>query len=119
MRVEEPTLRDTLLEVIESSLDAQLRAIRRLRSASLPANKSSRAARPDKTSMSHIDMAHDILSSGQPLHITEILTAIKKRFQVAVDRESMVSALSKRVLRGDRFCRVGKNTFALLRGDQT
>jgi hypothetical protein len=31
-----------------------------------------------------------------------------------VDRESLVSAISKRVVRGDRFRRVGKSTFVPL-----
>ena len=109
------TLRDTLLEVIESSLDAQLRAVRRLRS-SMPDSPRAPATsgKGRKESMSQIDMAYDILSAGQPLHINEILAAIKKRFKTEVDRESLVSAISKRVVRGDRFRRAGKNTFALL-----
>ena len=35
------------------------------------------------------------------------------RFSRAVDRESLVSALSKKIARGDRFVRTAKNTFAL------
>jgi hypothetical protein len=116
--MEDHTLRDTLLEVIESTLDAQLRAVRRLRTSSSPARKSLEVARLDKSGMSQIDMAYDILSSGQPLHINEILEAIKKRFRVEVDRESLVSALSKRIVRGDRFRRSGKNVFALLAGKE-
>jgi hypothetical protein len=108
-------LRETLLEVIESSLEAQLRAVRRLRS---PVSGSRKAAagvdEPQKEGMSQIDMAYNILSSGQSLHIKEILAAINERFRTEVDRESLVSALSKRVARGDRFQRVGKNTFSLL-----
>jgi|PlaIllAssembly_1097288.scaffolds.fasta_scaffold422738_2 hypothetical protein len=109
------TLRDTLLEVIENSLEAQLRAVRRLRSSppgsQLPPISSGKSG---KESMSQIDMAYDILSTGQPLHINDILAAIRKRFKTEVDRESLVSAISKRVVRGDRFRRAGKNTFALL-----
>jgi hypothetical protein len=108
-------LRDTLLEVIESSLEAQLRAIRRLRT---PISGSRQvlagAAKPRNEGMSQIDMAYDILSSGQSLHIKEILAAISTRFHTDVDRESLVSALSKRVARGDRFQRVGRNTFSLI-----
>ena len=108
------TLRDTLLEVMENSLDAQLRAVRRLRS-SPPGSRRPPATsgKAGKESMSQIDMAYDILSNGQPLHITGILAAIRKRFKTE-DRESLVSAISKRVVRGDRFRRAGKNTFALL-----
>jgi len=111
----EDNLRDTLLEVIENSLDAQLRAVRRLRSP-MPGNRKGGggASKPKHKGMSQIVMAYDILSSGQSMHIKEILEAIRTRFQTEVDRESLVSALSKRVARGDRFQRVGRNTFSLL-----
>ena len=111
------TVRDAVLEVIESSLEAQLKAIRRLRAS--PAGKpvGRRGGGAGKEGMSQVDMAYDILaSSGQPLHINEILTGIKGRFKTEVDRESLVSAISKRVARSDRFRRTGKNVFALLRG---
>jgi hypothetical protein len=107
----ESDLREILLDVIESSLDAQLRAVRRLRKQ--PVEPLSRSPGRPKKSMSHLDMAYDILSSGPPLHIHDLLAAIKERFDLDVDRESLVSALSKRVARGDRFVRTARNTFAL------
>ena len=107
----DPDLREILLEVIESSLDAQLRAVRKLRKSSKPPPRSS--SRPSRESMSQLDMAFDILSSDAPLHINELLAAIKECFGADIDRESLVSALSKRVARGDRFVRTAKNTFAL------
>ncbi|MBV8533668.1 MAG: winged helix-turn-helix domain-containing protein [Verrucomicrobia bacterium] len=61
-----------------------------------------------------MDMAYDILKEGaQPMHVSEILNRIKTRFGRQIDRESLVSALTKRVARADRFVRTGKNTFAL------
>jgi hypothetical protein len=41
------------------------------------------------------------------------LARIHSTFHVTVDRESLVSSLTKKVARGDRFLRSGKNTFAL------
>lgn len=65
--------------------------------------------------MSNIDMTYDILAdASSPLHVTDIIARIRARFDVCVDRESLVSALSKRVTRQDRFARTGKNTFALI-----
>jgi DNA-directed RNA polymerase delta subunit len=59
-------------------------------------------------------MACDILKKARaPLHVSEILARIQSTFQVTVDRESLVSSLTKKVARGDRFLRTGKNTFAL------
>ena len=60
-------------------------------------------------------MVYDILrSAGRPLHISEIMTLVAKRHGVTLDRESIVSALTKRVARKDRFARTGPNTFSVL-----
>jgi hypothetical protein len=103
-------LKDTILSIFEAALEAQLRAIRRLRqdpAASPPARRRPR--------MSQVDMAFDILKKVRtPLHVAVIIERIQASFGVTVDRESLVSALSKKVERGDRFIRTAKNTFALL-----
>ena len=103
-------IRDLILTTIETSLDAQLRAVRRLRKGS-PAVAQPRR----KGSLSQVDMAYDILKKARsPLHISELLVRIRAAFSVAVDRESLVSSLSKKIARGDRFRRTDKNTFVLL-----
>jgi hypothetical protein len=102
-------LRDLILDTIETSLDAQLRAVHRLRKGPPPANRSGRRKR-----MSQVDMAYDILKKARsPLHISTLLSRIQAAFDVSVDRESLVSALTKKVARGDRFLRTDKNTFGL------
>jgi hypothetical protein len=59
-------------------------------------------------------MAFDILKKARgPLHVAEILTRIHATFGVTVDRESLVSSLTKKVARADRFVRTAKNTFGL------
>src|SRR5207247_5382008 len=102
-------LKDVILGAFEASLDAQLRAVRRLRRGEpRPA-----AVRHPK-GRSQVDMAFDILKSARaPLHVAEILSRIETRFGVGVDRESLVSSLTKKVARGDRFVRTEKNTFGL------
>ena len=103
-------LRDTILSIFEAALEAQLRAIRHLRQG--PEARSPRRSRPR---MSQVDMAFDILKKTRtPLHVGAIIERIQASFGVTVDRESLVSALSKKVERGDRFVRTAKNTFALL-----
>lgn len=101
-------LRNTVLSAIEESLDAQLRAVRRLR-------KGQPEARPARRrGLSQVDMAYDILTKARgPLHIKELLDRIRSTFGVAVDRESLVSSLTKKVARGDRFLRTEPNTFGL------
>ena len=84
MRMDESTLRNTLLDVIESSLEAQLRAVRRLRAEpSIPHSRPLSAQSGDK-GMSQVNMACDILASGQPMHVNDLIAAIAKRFGVQV-----------------------------------
>ena len=102
-------LRNTILEAMEEGLEAQARAIRRLRKR----GKAEAEPRPRK-GKSQVDMAYDILAqSAQPLHVSVLLQRIRRAFGVEIDRESLVSALTKKVARGDRFVRTGKNTFGL------
>jgi len=62
-----------------------------------------------------MSIVYDILLTSQkPLHVTEIITRAKKEFDVELDRESIVSAIIKKVKSGRIFKRVAPNTFALL-----
>jgi hypothetical protein len=104
---------DHLIDVLEAVSKAQLDALRRLRRSVAQQAGPSGAKQPK--SMSQVDMAYDILrSAGRPLHISEIISLVAKRHGTTLDRESIVSALSKRVARKDRFVRTAPNTFALL-----
>ncbi len=100
--------KDLILSVFEASLDAQLRAVRRLRQGEPTPEK------PRRKGLSQVDMAFDILKKARsPLHVSQILDRIQSHFGVTVDRESLVSSLTKKVARGDRFLRPEKNTFSL------
>lgn len=102
-------VRDAILEAVEASLDAQLRAVRRLRRG-----EPARARPGPRKGRSQVGMAYDVLKkAGVPLHISDILARIQSAFRVTVDRESLVSSLTKKVMRGDRFVRTDKSTFAL------
>ena len=102
-------LKDTILSTIEASLDAQLRAVRRLRKGEATENKSSRKSR-----LSQVDMAYDVLKKARtPLHVSDLLDRIQSAFGVRVDRESLVSSLAKKIARGKRFMRTEPNTFGL------
>ena len=105
---------EELLVLFEQLLRAQLNTIKQLRKAAgLPDSKPAEEKR-----MSQMDMVYDILSEAQrPLHISDIIGAIEKRFHKKLDRESLVSALAKRISRKDRFIKTAPNTFALLAQD--
>jgi len=101
-------LKDFILGTFEASLEAQLRAVR------LRQSQASGAQPRSPKSLSQVDMAFDILKKARaPLHISVLLERIHSQFGVTVDRESLVSSLTKKVARSDRFLRPEKNTFAL------
>jgi hypothetical protein len=103
-------IEQAVFNAFELSLDAQLKALRRLRTG--PDED-----KPAKKSLSQIDMVYDILQrAAEPLHINAILERVEKIHHHRLDRESVVSALVKRVRRNDRFVRSGKNIFALKGG---
>jgi hypothetical protein len=64
-----------------------------------------------------MDMAIDILRKGQkPLHISEIIAQVKTKYGVTLDRESLVSALVKKVHRHQGLSRSAPNTFEIETG---
>ena len=105
--MEKDEIRDVILESMVVSLEAQLRALKKLRGAS-------GEEEPRDRSMSQIDIVFNILSATEEsLHVSQIIASAQARFGIKLERESLVSALAKKVAKGDRFVRVGKNTFAL------
>lgn len=105
-------VQDAVFEAFEAAFDAQLRALRRLRKGQLRV-----PAQPKPGGMSQVELVEDILRrKGTELHITDILAEVRRIHKIQLDRESVVSALSKKVQRGERFLRPGPNVFALKPG---
>lgn len=108
--MEREDIRDIILESMVESLEAQVRALKKLRG-------STEAEKPRERSISQLGIVLNILTKAEhPLHVSEIIAVAEKDFGVKLERESLVSALSKKVIKGDRFIRTGKNTFALKGG---
>ena len=97
------------LSFYESLFSSQLRAVRQLKA---PKTKNTKGEKG--RSMSNIDMAIDILLRVErPLHISEIIAQVKTRHGVTLDRESLVSALVKKVHRNQGLSRTSPNTFRM------
>ena len=63
---------------------------------------------------SKIEIARNVLNgAGKPLHVTEIVQLAKQLYDVQLDRDSIVSAILKKVKAGKTFIRTAPNTFAL------
>jgi len=104
--MEKEDIRDIMLDTMIASTEAQLKALKKLRGAT--------EEEPREKGKTQTDIVFDILNSaGEPLHISQIIAEAQRKFGVELERESLVSALSKKVMKEDRFVRTGKNTFAL------
>ena len=100
--------RDELLIILEKTVEGQLRAVRSLRRAG------TRPERRSRKGKSNISIVEDILKAHSgPLHIHQILQKAAQRYGKKLSRESLVSALTKKVLDEHTFCRVARNTFDL------
>ena len=63
---------------------------------------------------SKIEIAKNVLRiAGRPVHVSEIIQLAQRDFQVTLDRDSIVSAILKKVNAGKSFIRTAPNTFAL------
>jgi hypothetical protein len=109
--MEKEQIESAVLHAIEVSLEAQLKAVRRLRTGP-------REVKAARKSTSQIDLVQDVLRrAGKPLHVSEIIERVNKAHGLKLERESIVSTLTKKVNRGDRFVRTDKNVFALKGGE--
>ena len=101
--------REDLLEILEATTHAQLRALRLLRR---PAPQRAQLSPPPQSGIAMVQAL--LTQAGQPLHIDELLARAQKQFGRSLRRESLVSALTKKVLDQNTFRRTAPNTFDLL-----
>ena len=104
-----------LLEILDNMLSAALREIRRARALgpapALPKRNS------DK-SKSNTELCIDVLvQAARPLHVSALVDALTKK-GVRTSRDSLVSALTKRLAPRGPFVRTAANTFGLAGRDK-
>ena len=104
-----PLTREELLAILETTAHAQLRALRLARGG-----PRGRPKGPPKA-QSNIDIVIDILTKAKtPLHLDDIIRRAQQLHHRPLRRESLVSALTKKVLDHHTFVRTAPNTFDLL-----
>jgi hypothetical protein len=96
----------------EELLKAQLGVIRNYLRSTEPGDHERKLSQ--SKSLSHINLITDVLSAAKsPLHVSEIIRLVNEQHGVTLDRESVVSALTKKVKKGVTFTRTGPNIFGL------
>lgn len=109
--MEKDEVKSVFLDAMAASLEAQLRAVRRLQGRE-------EGDKPKVRRRSQVDLVYDVLiEAGRPLHVMEIIKRVETGYGVRLDRESIASALCKKVVRKQRFTRTDRNTFGLRGGD--
>ena len=98
---------DNYLEIQRELLQAQLRVVYRHQRKTVPHGQKLKHT-------SNLTIVEDILqNSDEPLHISKIIQIAQKDYNVNLERDSIVSALIKKINAGKMFLRVAPNTFAL------
>jgi predicted transcriptional regulator len=107
----ETKISEEFLNLYETLLRAQLNVIKQLRKQ-LGLKE---IEKPKKKRMSQMDMVYDILSQAKkPMHVDDIIITAQTKFDIKLDKESVVSALAKRIKRQDRFIKTAPNTYTLI-----
>lgn len=112
---------EDVLDLMETLLKAQLETIQDIRRVRAAENDPDfLGKRPTQKRRSYEDMAHEVLvAAGEPLHIGEIVKRVRVVFGESMTRESLASALLRKAKLGQRFVRVGPNTYGVLGSDRT
>ena len=101
-----------ILEVMDRALAAALREVRNAR-ARLPLPEPPESEIPTTARKSQTSMCIYILKdAGRPMHIGALLAALEA-LDVRTTRETLVSAISKKLVPLGPFIRTGPNTFGL------
>jgi uncharacterized protein YpuA (DUF1002 family) len=68
---------------------------------------------PEKRTSNMITVQNILNDAGHPLHISDIIDRAMEKYQVQLNRDSLVSAILKKINAGQTFIRTAPNTFAL------
>ena len=102
---------DDILTFYEALMRAQLNVIKQFRKQWGLKQKD----KPKEKRMSQMDIVYNILTAAkQPMHVDDIIKVANSKFNIKMDKESVVSALAKRIKRQDRFIKTAPNTYALI-----
>ena len=100
---------DKFIELKKELLQAQLKVIHDYQQESTKQPKKMKRT-------SKLGIVEDLLFvSEEPLHISKIISLAHDEYGVILERDSVVSALTKKIRAGDRFVRVAPNTFTVKR----
>ena len=116
--MEKEDLKEFLLQIIELQLDYQLRAIRQLQGK--PEIEPPIFPRKGRRRQSLVDLSINILTEERkPLHVNDLVQLLQQRFGRLTDRDTLSSALAKKVRQGILIKQTAPATFSLIKGKES
>jgi hypothetical protein len=105
--------RELVLEILEASLELQLRAIRQLRGTEPmpPPVRIRRGLRKQSLVALSVQLLED---EGGPLHLRDLVQRLLERFGRVTDRDSLSASLSKKADQKILIRKCGRGVFGLL-----
>lgn len=110
--VDEALVKNVVLRTLRASLELQLLAVGELLDE--PGATVARPRRRGRRRQSLVDQSIQILTAqGRPLHVNELVDALREQFGRITNRDSVSSALAKKARAGLLVRQVGPASFAL------
>jgi hypothetical protein len=117
LAMEKEDVKEVLLQVLELTLDYQLRAVRQLQGKSEP--EAVAPTRRGRRRQSLIDLSMRILTDeAKPLHVNDLARLLQQRFGRLADRDTLSSALAKKARAGILLRQTAPATFALINAEE-
>jgi len=105
--------RRIVLETLEVYVDLQMKAIQELKEKT--SQGTGKSLQRGRRRRSLVDMSYRILTDqGTPLHVSDLVDALRKRFGRITDRDAVSSALARKARRGVLFEQTAPATFAAI-----
>ena len=111
--MENEKVRKIVIQVLETSLELQLKAIRQIRGEEDEPFVIQR--KKGKRHQSLVDLSIEILTeTREPMHVNDIVKQLFETYARVTDRDSISSALGKKARQGILVRQIAKATFELL-----
>lgn len=108
---------EAVLKIMETVLELQLKAVRQvLGEEKVP---TARIRRRGARSQSIVDQCIEILTdNGVPMHVSDLVATLRKRFGRVTDRDTVSSSLAKKARQGVLLKQTAPATFGLLKEEE-
>lgn len=111
--MEKDEIRQVVINTIETSLELQIRAIRKMKGEEF--EEETPRKRMGRRRQSLVDISLNLLTEiGKPMHVNEITRLLVEKYGRVTDRDALSSALGKKARQGILVQQIAPATFDLI-----